>query len=300
MKIICGTDFSRPAAQAANAAAALAARLGDTLVLVHAVENFGLGAASREVFDSLLAALGERLGTEANRLRGLGPSVREKLIAGRPDERLVKLARPGATRLIIVSSLGRRAPGRWLLGSVSERTAERAAVPTLVVRDAAPFQAWARGGRALKVFVAFDFTAPAEAALGWVKELTAIAPCEVVVGHVDWPPLEAERLGASGPLPLTENPPAVQAVLQRDITEHVNAVFGRDAARVRIVPNWGRPDAALIEAARAEQADLLVTGTRQHHGIERLWQTSVSRGLLHHAPMSVAVVPVVADSSPDP
>lgn len=46
MKIICGTDFSKPAAQAANAAAALAARLEETLVLVHSIEGAGLGASS--------------------------------------------------------------------------------------------------------------------------------------------------------------------------------------------------------------------------------------------------------------
>jgi len=34
MRIICGTDFSKPAPHAANAAAALAARLNETLVLV--------------------------------------------------------------------------------------------------------------------------------------------------------------------------------------------------------------------------------------------------------------------------
>jgi nucleotide-binding universal stress UspA family protein len=58
-----------------------------------------------------------------------------------------------------------------------------------------------------------------------------------------------------------------------------------------VAPNWGRADAALIEMSRQEQADLIVTGTHQHHGLERLASPSVSRGLLHHAPMSVACVP---------
>ena len=49
---------------------------------------------------------------------------------------------------------------------VAERTAESAPVPTLVVRDAAPFEAWARGERALKVFVGVDFSASCAAALG--------------------------------------------------------------------------------------------------------------------------------------
>ena len=56
MRVICGTDFSKPAAQAANAAAALAARLNETLVLVHSVENAGLGASSPKVSHLLSAS----------------------------------------------------------------------------------------------------------------------------------------------------------------------------------------------------------------------------------------------------
>jgi nucleotide-binding universal stress UspA family protein len=42
---------------------------------------------------------------------------------------------------------------------------------------------------------------------------------------------------------------------------------------------------------RHRQAALLVVGTHQRAGIARLWQGSVSRGVLHAAAMSVACVP---------
>jgi nucleotide-binding universal stress UspA family protein len=47
----------------------------------------------------------------------------------------------------------------------------------------------------------------------------------------------------------------------------------------------------LIAMANEEQADLIVTGTHQRHGLERIFQMSVSRALLRHAPVSVLVVP---------
>ena len=48
MKIICGTDFSEHAEQASLAAAALARRLGDTLVLAHVWdETLGEGLWAR-------------------------------------------------------------------------------------------------------------------------------------------------------------------------------------------------------------------------------------------------------------
>ncbi len=40
MSILCGTDFSAPAAEAARAAAALAQAWGESLRLVHVVDPF--------------------------------------------------------------------------------------------------------------------------------------------------------------------------------------------------------------------------------------------------------------------
>jgi nucleotide-binding universal stress UspA family protein len=53
-------------------------------------------------------------------------------------------------------------------------------------------------------------------------------------------------------------------------------------------------DAQLIGLATKAQADLIVVGTHQWHGLSRLQHGSVSRGILHHAPMSVACVPTPA------
>lgn len=167
-------------------------------------------------------------------------------------------------------------------------------MPTLVVRDAAPFEAWARGERALKVFVGADFTASSDAALRWVAELRQLGPVEIVAGYVDWPPEEAARLGVSGPLGLRGNPPAMQGVLERDLHEKVARILGSENVRVTVRGNWGRADMPLVEMAIEAQADLVVIGTHQWHGLDRLRHGSISRGVLHHAPMSVACVPVPA------
>ena len=55
MKIICGTDFSEHAVQAGLAAAALARRLGDTLVLAH-VWDETLGEGLWQDFHDKMAA----------------------------------------------------------------------------------------------------------------------------------------------------------------------------------------------------------------------------------------------------
>ena len=280
--IICGTDFSEPARAAADAAVALATRFGTPLLLVHA---------------SVIPAsplTQEHLQTEAQRLRDAGAELTAEVLEGSADEVLVHSAKQHAARLLVVSSLGRRAPSRWLLGSVAERTAEAASVPTLVVRDATPFQAWARGERALKVFVGTDFTASADAALRWVAELQKLGPCEVTAGYADWTPEEASRLGVRGSVGLVGNPLLVQRILERDVKAKVAAVLGEENVRVVVQGGWGRTDSQLVGMAAEAQADLIVVGTHQRHGFSRLGEVSVSRGLLHCAPMSVVCVPAPA------
>ena len=291
--IICGTDFSENARQAANVAAALATRLSTPLLLVHA-KGMLIQGSTPDVYGAVIASFRERLHEEAERLRGLGATVEETLSAGAPDEVLGQLAQQRQARLLVVSSLGLRAPARWLIGSVAERAAESSPVPTLVVRDAAPFEAWARGKRSLKVFVGTDFRASSDAALRWIAELRQIGPCEVVASYVVWPPEEAARLGVSGRLGLGGNLPEMHHVLERDLREKVTRLLGEDDVRVWVRGNWGRADNPLVEMAIEAQADLVVVGTHQWHGLSRLRRRSVSRGILDHAPMSVACVPTHA------
>ena len=240
----------------------------------------------------------ERLGRGAVRLRATGATVQAEIARGLPDEQLVVRAQPGRCRLLVVGALGGRTAGRWVLGSVAERAAERAAVPTLVTRAPEALAAWLRGERPLRVFVAFDFSRSAEAALGWVRELRELGPCAVLAGYVFWPPEQRARLGGTGPLPLEGGSAEVLAMIQRDIRARAAEVLGHGDFEVRAEPNWGRQDVRLAEMAYEAGADLLVTGSHQYHGFERLWHGSVSRGLLHHAAMNVAVVPLAAGGGP--
>ena len=64
---------------------------------------------------------------------------------------------------------------------------------------------------------------------------------------------------------------------------------------VTVEPGWGHPAGYLFELAHREHADLVIVGTHRRHGLGRLRFGSVSRTLLHHVTMSVAVVPPVED-----
>jgi len=289
--IVCGTDFSQQAAQAVDAAAALARRLDEPLVLVHAVDKESRAALPADLRDSLCLFERAQLHEELERLRAAKVEVIEDFRVGNPDAVLVEAAIAHQARLLVVSSHGRKPPERWVLGSVAERTAEASPVPTLVVRASAPFTAWAAGKGRLRVFVGADFSAQSEAALRWVAWLRKLGQCDVVVTYIE------ATLRANGPYDMYPSPIVADMLARTDqeqarsFRQHVRAVLGTSRVRVRIEKGWGCSDAHLIQVARDECADLIVVGTHQRHGLGRIGHVSVSRGVLHHAPMSVVCVP---------
>jgi len=138
-----------------------------------------------------------------------------------------------------------------------------------------------------------DFTNLSEAPLRWVRELRRAGPCEITVAHAYRLLEERTRFGVDS-LARTEDPPTVQQVLERDLREKVRTQLGDERAYLLIEPVVDHPDARLIGLALEAKADVIVVGTRQRHGLDRLGHHSVSRGILRHAPINVICVPAAA------
>ena len=296
--IICGTDFSQTAIEAADIAAAMARRLGTKLLLLHVDEFRGMGGVESELFDAVLSQKQRALEAETLRLRNADTVVEEELLPGSAFDVLVTAASESAAQLIVIGAVGHGVTRRLLVGSVAERTAGTSSVPVLVVRPGGGLRSWIYGGHVLRVLVGCDFTPASDAALRWVDEICAVGPCEIDVLHADWPPEAAERIGYQGSLPLTENPKEIQASLKRDLAERVAQSLSSKNVTLTVGPAWGRPEDCLFEMAHQRKVDLVVVGTHRRHGLGRLRFGSVSLGILHHVMASVAVVPPAEDRKP--
>ncbi len=215
MRIVCGTDFSIHARNAADVAAALAGRSKTTLRLMHSVEPAAVEFLPKTTVDHLRERLRQKIVTEGNRLRSAGVEVMESVALGRPHEILANTAQSTKSDLVVVSTIGSVSPSRWLVGSVAEKTAQLSKVPTLVVRDHESLLSWAKGERTLKVFVGYDSSASSEAALRWVASLKQIGVCRTTVAYVSWPPRETWRFGLGDQLPPADNLPEVERLLER-------------------------------------------------------------------------------------
>lgn len=290
MTIICGTDFSHDAAEAARIAAQLAARLELPLKLVHALPEF-VPLLAADLPDAVYEPTRVKLREQAEELRSrFGANVETATLSGPPDETLIDVARATQARLIVLSAIGGRKQRAWLTGSVAERVAQCSPVPVLVVRDAERLRRWLRGDRALRVMVGVALDASSKAALRWVERLRAAGPCEVSVVQVAWPWGEGARFGIAGG-PMDALNPQLHRMLLRDLRVWAGDAPGDGATTFVVSPGWGRVDTHLTLLAAEEEVDLLVTGRHQRSLIARLWQGSVCRGVIHGAPSNAACVP---------
>ena len=294
MTIVCGTDFSDRAAAVAGLAAQMARRLDQPLSLVHVLSTRGVMINVATVLEAVERAARERIRVEAERLRGLGAQVDTVIAEGWPDEGLLHSARERDAQLIVLSALGKRHDTGVALGKTCERVLLRSSAPTLVVRDPDPIRRWLAGERPLKVLCGFDFTESSAAAIAWSRRLVPLGACDLVAAYVDDPAREAARLG----LRSGESREQAQRIVEAELRERLRRIFAKDSVPLVVAPHLGDPAARLAHLAEEQQADLVLVGTHQRHGVSRVAHRSVSLDLVRHTGASVLVVPAAAETAP--
>lgn len=308
MTILCGTDFSDQALDAERAAASLTRATGQTLALVHVLSGF----ASKEALSTAQTTLHEH--AEALR-QSATLDVAEHIERGATAEQIIGISHDIDAELIVLSSLGTKKPGRWRLGSVADRVAQRCSRPVLITRESASLESWIDDGVPLRVLVAVDLNETSKHALQWALSLRELGPCDLLIARIIWPAEERPRADATHPMPLDTLPPELEATLLAELgkwaeidpagTEpaaiegaeggHLSGLQGSHEAASRMAlvvrAGWGRIDAHLTQLATKLGAHLVVVGMHQRPGLSRLWQGSISRGVIHHATTNVAAVP---------
>jgi nucleotide-binding universal stress UspA family protein len=304
MTIIAAVDLTPISVHAARTAARLARKLGDKLLLVRVLEPVSglypeLSAAAGFSFPDIEGPLRkvnvETLENLRLSLLDEGVEIEARVLLGKPGKVLASCAHDEGARLIVVGSQGHGVMATTLMGSVAQRTVLESTCPVLTVREtAAPFDEWMGGKRPLRILVGVDRTPATAAALAWIGELRQAGPCDVVMVHEYWPPAEYVRLGLRGPREMGGTDPEVAAVLQRDLEAQLPALPGPGRVSLRIVGSWSRIGDGLAKEAAADRADLVVVGTHQPHGWDRIKMGSSALSALQWSATSVLCVPLRA------
>lgn len=296
MTIVCGTDFSSGSSHAVAAATALATRLdAHDLWFVHVLDPT-LRTLDPAAYAQVQASAEQRLRDLVRDVQeDTGLHVHSRVLCDAVSEALVTFAEEQRATTLILSSRGHGGSPFYRLGGTSERVALTARVPVLVVRDAAPFAAWARGERALRLLLGVDWTASSEPPLRWVKRLREAGPCDVCVAHIYYVPEARSRYGLPSQRSIVEPEPEAERLLTRDLATRVGDMRGSGTVTFRAALGVGRLGDHLLAVAEGECADMIVTGTHQRHGLARLG--SVSGVVLHYSHASVACVPASGDQA---
>ena len=172
-----------------------------------------------------------------------------------------------------------------MLGSTAEGGLAPTREAVLAVGDPAPWLAFARGTRPLRLLLALDDSVASELGAQWTHALRARGPVEVVLGAVYYPDDAAAHYGLHA-VALVDRDPQIEELLARDL---VRAFGGGERVTARTRRGLGRIGDHVIELAQEAGVDAIVVGTSQKTGLGRLG--SVSSVVVHDSPMSVVCVP---------
>lgn len=229
------------------------------------------------------------------RERHADSSARLETAVGDPAEQILRVAQERDVALIVMTTHGRGAIGRWAFGSVADQVTRTSPVPVLVVRP--------RPGANLTVaptihrlIVPLDGTLLAEAALPVALSLATRLQVPIHLVTV---------IDPAGLTPLAlATVAAVDAELFEDrvarLRGDAEAVLAEPDARLRqagVVTSWevlhGSPGPAITDAV--QPGDLIVLTSHGHSGIKRLLLGSVAEKLIREGPVPVILVPAADD-----
>jgi nucleotide-binding universal stress UspA family protein/nitrite reductase/ring-hydroxylating ferredoxin subunit len=261
--IVVGTDGSPTASVAVEVAQKLAKRLRGRLVLVGALDAYGIARQPLQtaLYEAAEAARGKKVDATA------------ELIEGTPGESILAAARKHDADLIVVGNRGMGQATRFRLGSVPDWIAHDAPCDLLIVdttgragpREPAPPYA--------RILAGTDGSGTATEAVRKAYTLASVYAGSVTLVHVGDPIVGAIKLEE------------VASTRPEDVEVVKRAVQGDPAQRI-------------CELAESEDVQLVVVGNKGMAGVRR-FLGSVPNKVAHEVPSDVLIVKTVDRSVED-
>jgi nucleotide-binding universal stress UspA family protein len=288
-RLLVGVDGTEGSVEALRWAAHEAARRSWPLHVMTCAELpvaveaglIGTGAIAGQAMDSIVTdyEAGNQRAVNLARSFGLPIEVSGETVLGAPAYALVGAAH--ADDLMVVGATAH--PGRLadVLGSVATIITHRAHCPVVVVHGADR-----RDAVVGRIVVGVDGSHGSQAALDWAIDEAMRCDAELILVHGWTYPYQGPRTG------VTE--PRDDMRLDAMRTLEASALHVRELAptlRCHSIISEQSAAKAVIDAGK--EADLVVVGSRGHGGFSALLIGSVSRTVLQHADVPVAIIRAV-------
>jgi len=265
-RILAGTDGSERAEVAVRRAARLASVTGAALDLVYIIDT------SRPHDDAEVEPKAEAALQRAEAIASTGSvPASTRVVAGDPAEALLEEAADHAADLICVGPDAGLLAGTVRVGRVASHVLRHARCSVLVGREAgSTFPG--------SILCGVDGSASSIETAGLAARIAVAAGAELRLQHVV-PVFEGDEREWT----LDDDEPDP---LEIESAARVARAVGVRPIRERAL---GRPEYAILEAARRERSDLVVAGSRGFSRVARVLLGSVSEYVARHAHCSVLV-----------
>ena len=141
----------------------------------------------------------------------------------------------------------------------------------------------------MKIMVGVDGSEQANRAIEWCAKYASALDAEVVAVHaIDIPFYVPPTISSLPPPPLS---PEERAGLHEHVTTVWCAPLANATVPFQVVLMDSDPALAIMQAAKTEQADLVVTGRRGRGGFAELVLGSTTYALTHHLDRPLVIVP---------
>lgn len=287
-----GVDGSAEAESALRWAVEEATFRGGSVVALHAfgyfsqmhpeggpdfVPSYGEAEAAQALAELVKRAFPDRL------------EIEQRVVCDLPANAV--LSESKTADLLVVGARGLGGFRGLLMGSVSQRCLHVSHTPVCIVKAAGLEHAHGRD----RVVVGVDGSPTSQRALEWAVGEARARHAHLEVVH-SWHPLYT---GAYPYAPVPIDPAPYEAAAAEVITDMVSAVDTEGVQKVVTTVACGGAAADLVDAA--ENAQLVVVGTKGVGGFRGMLMGSVCHSVAHHAPCPVVVIPAArpADDESD-
>lgn len=293
-KILIATDGSQGAKEAEACACDLAVSWGATLTVMSVLEfPRGLNPGypvNRLYLGELMKQATREQAEVAGRASDRGIPVDTRIATGIPSEEVLAAAAAEDPDLIVVGTRGKTGLEHVLLGSTAERIIRTAPCPVLAVRTEGRRVGQTGGDRSHlwafdRILVPIDFSDCSLDALEYAVLVAQRAKASVTLLHV----MEPVSYGLDFTIPhLTKREQMRAAIKERlaGVVEALTAVQVKSDSLLR----GGLPSDSILDAARAQPADMIIMGTHGRRGLSHAFYGSVAEAVLRKAHCPVLTV----------
>ncbi len=287
-RILVPVDFSPPSRQAVAYAFALARQLQTTVILAHVVADSQSLLPSVPEMHALELALRDAAARDLPEL--IPPDFRQGGMAepvvriGEIDAVLMDLVREKSVDLVVMGTHGRRAPARWLMGSVTDRMLRKLPVPILTLSHVEPSP---EGNR--RILYATDLREDLVDGFHFAADLARITGAPLMVLHVAdhwerfWGGVMTDYLRDQGNKLVKASRKRLADLIVREKPPGMEI----ESAFVE-----GHPYEKILETAQLHQRDLIVINLQSRSSGDRAFLGSNAERVVRLAHVPVLSLPI--------